>query len=106
MALSDYIGFEAAAKLLPGKSSKYTLYGWCRDGLPGPDGKRIFLQFVQVGRKVYTTAAWLEEFIKLVAEASRQKAQQRTRFTPSTGMRIPTQEEAKAIVGGKRASFA
>ncbi len=62
--MRKYITLHQAAKLLPIKVSGSTVWRWCINGLsvPGQD-EVIRLQFVSVGRRLFTTAEWLDLFV-------------------------------------------
>lgn len=65
----QYLTLHEAAKLVPGGTSANCIWRWCRKGVLSRGDERICLQHVRVGGKLYTTAAWMTEFWKLLAEA-------------------------------------
>jgi hypothetical protein len=55
---NDFIDLKQARALLPGgRANISTLWRWALQGWRG-----VKLQYVRVGRTVYTTPAWLEQF--------------------------------------------
>jgi hypothetical protein len=68
-ATNDYITLTEAAKIAPGRPSANCIWRWCRRGVLARGGERIRLQHARVGGMIYTTAAWLEEFGRRLAEA-------------------------------------
>lgn len=65
----EYITLTQAAKIAPGRPSTNCIWRWCRRGVLSRGGERVRLQHVRVGGMIYTTAAWLEEFGRKLAEA-------------------------------------
>lgn len=51
------------------KVNEATVRRWASRGVVNPCGRRIFLQTERVGRRLYTTPMWLEEFIACCSEA-------------------------------------
>jgi hypothetical protein len=68
-ATSEYITLTEAAKIAPGRPSTNCVWRWCRRGVLARGGERVRLQHARVGGMIYTTAAWLEEFGRKLAEA-------------------------------------
>jgi hypothetical protein len=68
-ATSEYITLTEAAKIAPGRPSTNCIWRWCRRGVLARGGERVRLQHARVGGMIYTTAAWLEEFGRKLAEA-------------------------------------
>jgi hypothetical protein len=66
---TDYITLGKAAQLAPGRPCANSVWRWCRKGVKSRSGGRIHLRHVRVGRKVFTTEAWLAEFGRRLAEA-------------------------------------
>lgn len=63
----DYITLTQAAKLVPFNPNATTLWRWCRKGVVTRSGERLRLQHVGTGRRIATTAKWVEEFLKAKA---------------------------------------
>ncbi len=61
--LSDYLTFAQAVLLVPGEPSPATAWRWSTKGV---GGKR--LRSLRVGGKVFTTAAWVAEFLAACSE--------------------------------------
>lgn len=64
-----HITLTEAAKLAPGRPSTNCLWRWCRRGVLSRCGERVRLQHMRIGGKIFTTAAWVEEFGRRLAEA-------------------------------------
>ena len=64
--MENYLTVNEAAAKLPGKVRGYSVWRWCKFGLPDPNekGKRIYCESVRVSGKVYVTWAWVSEFVK------------------------------------------
>lgn len=65
----QYITLTEAAKIAPGRPSTNCIWRWCRRGVLSRGGERVRLQHVRIGGMIYTTAAWLEEFGRKLADA-------------------------------------
>jgi len=68
-AAAEYIGLADAAKLAPGRPSTNCLWRWCRRGVIARGGERVRLQHVRAGGKIFTTAPWVDEFVRRLASA-------------------------------------
>jgi hypothetical protein len=66
---SKHITLTEAAKITPGRPSTNCLWRWCRRGVLSRSGERIRLEHVRIGGKIFTTAQWVEQFGKALAEA-------------------------------------
>lgn len=51
-----------APKKLPTSPSRNTVYRWCELGCRALNGQLIFLEFVKIGRKRYTSIEAFERF--------------------------------------------
>ena len=71
MANDRLLGMAEAGRLVgewTGRSrSPAAVWRWCRKGLRG-----IRLEYVRVGKLMYTTSAWLQEFFRASAETDDQ----------------------------------
>ncbi len=67
---------SAAARSLPRIGDKRphasTIWRWCRIGVKSRSGRRIRLEHVRVGARVFTTADAINGFVAAVAEADRE----------------------------------
>ena len=67
------LSLAEAVKLIPQTSCKSisvnTMWRWCRRGIKSRCGEIICLEHVRLGGKIYTTAKWLTDFGKKLAEA-------------------------------------
>jgi hypothetical protein len=68
-ATDQYMTLTEVAKIAPGRPSTNAIWRWCRRGVLSRGGDRIRLQHVRIGGMIYTTAAWLEDFGRRLAEA-------------------------------------
>lgn len=66
---TPYLTCSEASKLLPGRPSTTAIWRWARRGVQSRGGERIRLQHVRMGGTLYTTAKWLDEFGRALAEA-------------------------------------
>lgn len=66
---TKHITLTEAAKITPGRPSTNCLWRWCRRGVMSRSGTRVRLEHVRIGGKIFTTAQWVEEFGKALAEA-------------------------------------
>jgi len=70
LTMSQYITLQEAARLLPNKPSACTLWRWCVRGIHVRESDEVVrLRFVCIGRKYFTAAEWLDEFIDNVTAA-------------------------------------
>ena len=68
--MGQYIALGEAAKLLPTKPSACTLWRWCVRGFYAKESDEVVrLRFVCIGRRYFTAAEWLDEFIDRVTAA-------------------------------------
>lgn len=78
--MQKYITLHEAAKRTPVPISPCTLWRWCTRGFYVRAANQIVrLQHVQVGRRMFTTEEWLEEFIVKLSAAKEVARQARRR---------------------------
>ena len=65
----SYLSLTAVAKIAPGRPTANAVWRWCRRGVKARGGERVRLQHIRIGGMIYTTARWLEEFGRALAEA-------------------------------------
>ncbi len=65
--MKDYTTFDEAALICPGSPQPPTLARWRREGIKSRPGVIVKLKCVRVGKRFYTTEAWLQEFFDEVA---------------------------------------
>jgi len=65
----EYITLSQAARLAPGRPSSNCIWRWCRKGVLSRSRRRVRLQHVRVGSKIYTTAEWVHTFGLRLADA-------------------------------------
>ena len=94
------IPLTEAATISPGRPHTSCVWRWCRQGIKARSGKRIRLDHVRVGGRIFTSAQALDRFFSAVAQADAKHfdspASPRTRLTP----RAPRQR-ARAIEQGR-----
>jgi hypothetical protein len=56
---SRYLSLSQAARTLPGHTHPSTLWRWINKGVAG-----VRLRAVRIGRRVFTTQTWIEDFIQ------------------------------------------
>jgi hypothetical protein len=78
--MHKYISLNQAIDLLPIRPAISTIYRWCTCGHTINGTKEaIQLEHVYIGRRLFTTEQWLEDFITR-CKAARQAAQEKRRF--------------------------
>jgi len=65
----QFLTLTEAANIAPGRPKTNCIWRWCRRGVLSRGGQRVRLQHVRIGGMIYTTARWLEEFGRELAEA-------------------------------------
>ena len=65
----EHITLTEAAKITPGRPSTNCLWRWCRRGVLSRSGQRVRLQHIRIGGKIFTTAAWIQQFGEALAQA-------------------------------------
>lgn len=58
-----------AARIVPGKPHPTCLWRWARHGVLARTGERVRLRHIRIGSRVFTSAAWLDEFFSALAAA-------------------------------------
>ena len=62
--MTNYISLEDASRLLPTRPAVCTIWRWCVKGIHvRKAAQTVKLRSVFIGRKMFTTPDWLEEFI-------------------------------------------
>lgn len=70
-AIPEYLPLSTAAKLCPSRPSTPTVWRWARRGVRTRDGSRVYLQVIRSGGNLYTTAEWVQTFMRALAERDR-----------------------------------
>jgi hypothetical protein len=83
--------FSQAGQLCPGHPHGSTVWRWARKGVVTRSSQRIRLAYVQAGRKFYTTAEAVAEFLKAWREADE------AHFAQSASA-APTRRETISVV--------
>lgn len=62
--MQEYISIREAARRMPVPVASCTVWRWCTKGFYIPAAKQIVrMQHVNIGRKMFTTEQWVEQFI-------------------------------------------
>lgn len=71
MLQSNYLSCAEAARLCPGsiKPNPATIWRWARKGVRARNGKRVCLEHVRVGAKIYIPPEAIPAFFKAIADA-------------------------------------
>lgn len=87
----DWITLEKAGELLPDPKHASTLWRWHRNGYRCRNGLSVQLQARRIGKRMFTTQAWMEEFIRAVNENDLDRQQEEQ-------LRIPDHATADAML--------
>ncbi len=96
--MKQYISLLEATKLVPTKPAVSTLWRWCTWGVCSPRSKEVVkLRSVVVGRRIFTTEEWIEQFFEDCA-AARENAREpklkpAKRITPNRRRQIEQAED-------------
>lgn len=66
---SRLLTLSQAARIAPGSPTPNCVWRWCRRGVIARSGRRVRLEHVRVGGKLFTSAEWLDSFGRRLAEA-------------------------------------
>lgn len=94
MNVKNYLTLSRAARQLPGRPAAGTLWRWCRRGLTSRDGRRVYLQHIRIGARIYTRLDWVEEFGNQLAEADLRSQQ----VAHNNRLCVPSHLEAEEIL--------
>ena len=68
--MRKYLTLREASELLPSKPAVATVWRWARRGVEVPEiNTLVRLQYAWIGRRVFTTAEWLDDFIDRMTAA-------------------------------------
>lgn len=84
-----------AARIAPGAPTPNCIWRWCRRGVIARSGDRVRLQHVRIGGKLFTTARWLDEFGRRLAEADAEYFEIAEQELPPPSVRPPTRRRAR-----------
>ena len=62
MTDEKWLGVVEAVALVPGGCA-HSIYRWCVRGI-SRNGGRVILRHIRVGKKFFTKATWIDEFIR------------------------------------------
>jgi len=68
-ATTEYLSIADAAKRMPGRVTVSTVWRWATDGYRG-----VRLRTQRVGWRLWTTPAWVDEFLIAIEQANDQPA--------------------------------
>ena len=92
-----YLTLKEASEVLPGKPHHCTVYRWCHRGVPIRGARqRAKIRHIYVGRRMFTSQEWIEEFLAALS-TDRPDADIRRR-RPSRAGRKGSLAEAEAIL--------
>ncbi len=93
---NDYITLTQAAKLAPGRPSVNCIWRWCRKGVLARDGRRVRLEHVRIGGKLFSSVRWMAEFGQALAESDVHyfSLDEQARPTPQPRGRTESQRQA------------
>ena len=66
---NEYVTLSGAAKVAPGRPSANCMWRWCRKGVRSRGGEIVRLEHIRLGGKILTTADWVADFARRLAEA-------------------------------------
>ncbi|MGD8453620.1 MAG: hypothetical protein PVJ57_17540 [Phycisphaerae bacterium] len=78
----SFMTLEEATRWIPRRFSAATIWRWIRYGLTTSSGTVVKLRHLQIGRRMFTTAAWLQEFFDALTAAADQAFQGRSKRRP------------------------
>jgi hypothetical protein len=92
-----------AAQRTPGRPHPSTIWRWCRKGVKSRSGRRIKLEHIRVGGRIFTTPSALDRFFKEVAVADAEHFDNLPTSTAAPSRRpcTPTQRQ-RAIAAAER----
>jgi hypothetical protein len=85
----DYLTLGQIAAEVPSRPHSSCVWRWCRRGVKSRSGERIRLEHVRIGGKIFSTAAWLNEFGRRLAEADAQHFDERDDAADALAPRDP-----------------
>ncbi len=59
----DYLTLTQATKIAPGRPHISSIWRWIRRGTLTRSGSRVHLRAVRAGGRMFTTHAWLDEYL-------------------------------------------
>ena len=69
--MDDYITLNEAAEMVPTKPCHGTIWRWCARGIYVRRADEVVrMRFVRIGRKYFTKADWVDEFIHRLTAAT------------------------------------
>ena len=100
MDARELVSLDDAARSMPGGGvARSTVWSWCRNGFPvGRDVIR--LEYLSVGRRMFTTRQWVEEFGQRIAEAKDSLRSRAFARNSTSAMRIASHDDAKRMCEG------
>ena len=97
--MRKYMTLREASERLPVKPSYCTVWRWANKGFYVPAlGKVVRMRYVHIGRRLFTTEEWLEEFIDELSAARDAERQCRSSKPGRKIDRILEIYEAEAVL--------
>jgi hypothetical protein len=93
-----YITLAQAAQISPGRPSANAVWRWCRKGLRSRGGRRIRLEHVRIGGRIFTTELWVHEFGRRLAEADTEYFELDTSRDPAVVTTPPLTRRRQAAI--------
>ncbi len=76
------LSLSEAARLLPTRPHGSTLWRWARKGVKSRAGRRIRLEHIRIGHRVFTSIEALDRFVSAVADADVEHFELQTERSP------------------------
>ena len=67
-----YLTLSQAAKRLPNRPHAGSVWRWCRKGVRSRSGRRIHLDHVRIGGRIYVTDEAIDQFGRELAQADQE----------------------------------
>jgi len=69
--MKNLITLSKAANMCPIKTTRQSVWRWCRKGLVSKSGERVYLEHYRLGREILTTEENLIQFMENTADADK-----------------------------------
>lgn len=92
----DLLTISEAARRLPGRPHRSTLWRWARKGIETPTRERVFLRTLRLGRRVLIAPEDVDAFVQALGEAAQHEpVTHRHRPAPQRPRRSSRAEQAE-----------
>ncbi len=102
LAKSDYLSINDVAAASPGNPHVSTVWRWVTDGVRAQNGKRVFLDFTRVGRRIYVPRTALEAFFAELRSATEQVRSADSESDDSSHLSQPTTPRRRRLARRQR----